>query len=82
MREKTQFCFFSTTVHEFIHAFGFTHEQNRPDRDNYVSIHYGNILAGNDFNFHKGDIFSETYDVPYEPKSIMHYHYTAFSKNG
>ena len=70
-----------TIVHEFIHALGFTHEQNRPDRDKYVTINYGNIMAGQSPNFDKGALYSETYGVPYEPKSVMHYPSTAFSKN-
>ena len=70
-----------TIVHEFIHALGFTHEQNRPDRDKYVTINYGNIMAGQSHNFQKGALYSETYGVPYEPKSVMHYGSTAFSKN-
>ena len=67
-----------TVVHEFIHAFGFHHEQVRPDRDNYVEIIYANILDDKKHNF---NIFtgSETFGVEYDGKSVMHYKSNSFS---
>ena len=36
----------SVVVHELLHSLGFGHEQNRPDRDDYVEMHWDNIRAG------------------------------------
>lgn len=33
-------------MHEMLHAAGFMHEQNRPDRDKFVTVNYNNIQSG------------------------------------
>ena len=61
-------------IHEFIHAIGFTHEQNRPDRDSYVKINWENIKGGkNNTNFRKVNKNWLTFDTTYDGKSVMHY---------
>ncbi|XP_026473564.1 zinc metalloproteinase nas-4-like isoform X1 [Ctenocephalides felis] len=72
-----------TVIHELMHAVGFTHEQNRAERDNYVSIRWSNIRSGVESNFEKVEA-SEYYGfgVPYDYRSVMHYSANAFSVNG
>jgi hypothetical protein len=57
-----------------MHALGIDHEQNRPDRDNYISIHWDNILPQKVHNF---DVLAdeEWTDTghPYQYRSVMHY---------
>lgn len=63
-----------TVLHELGHLLGFWHEQSRPDRDNYVTIVWDNIMKGAKDHFHKyshGVVDSR--GVKYDYASIMHY---------
>lgn len=72
-----------TIIHEIMHAIGFMHEQNRPDRDNWVDVYYDNIRNGLEGNFLKlSPSYVKTFDVPYDYNSVMHYNAYSFSKNG
>ncbi|CAB3982231.1 zinc metallo ase nas-13-like [Paramuricea clavata] len=66
-------------VHELGHVIGFWHEQSRPDRDNYITINYGNVIRSLRYNF---DIVREqtnNYGERYDFNSIMHYPFNAFA---
>ncbi|XP_042565077.1 meprin A subunit beta-like [Clupea harengus] len=70
----------ATVEHELMHALGFWHEQSRYDRDNYVSINWENIKAGEENNFEVGtNDTNSTMSTPYDYLSIMHYPKDAFT---
>lgn len=72
-----------TVIHELLHAAGFLHEQNREERDTFVSIVDGNIRTGYEINFKKASLGETTgFGVGYDYGSVMHYSSKAFSKNG
>ncbi|XP_078594121.1 hatching enzyme 1.2-like isoform X2 [Branchiostoma floridae x Branchiostoma japonicum] len=66
--------------HELLHSLGFSHEQNRPDRDNYVEILWDNIPKGLRYNFNKLRNINSVGrdDGPYDYMSLMHYGSTTF----
>ncbi|XP_060695149.1 low choriolytic enzyme-like [Hemiscyllium ocellatum] len=65
--------------HELLHTIGFNHEQNRSDRDDYVTIVYKNIVKGAEYNFVKMD--TNNLGTKYDYSSVMHYGRYAFSKD-
>ena len=79
-----KYCLNRTTVaHELVHALGFDHEHNRPDRDDWVKIDFDNVIgntANNDFR--KIDLSGfKDLSTPYDYESIMHYHSYAHAIN-
>lgn len=78
-------CPTGTVIHEIGHAAGIFHEQNRKDRDQYVTINFENIREGFEHNFQtyiqrgrSGAEYTEAFDFG----SIMMYGPTFFTKNG
>ncbi|XP_054745664.1 hatching enzyme 1.2 [Anastrepha obliqua] len=82
---QTPHCFhnYGTSMHELMHSLGFMHEQNRPDRDNYIRVLRQNVKKGMLGNFAKGSPKElHHFGVSYDYASVMHYSKTSFSKNG
>lgn len=70
-------------MHEFGHALGFQHQQNVPDRDNYVNIHFENMDQKRYYEFRNmssNDVID--FGLAYDYRSIMHYRPYEFSNNG
>jgi hypothetical protein len=67
-------------VHELLHALGYVHEHQRPDRDAFIVINTGNLQSGTAINFSiiNGVVSPTVYDFD----SVMHYDALAFSANG
>ncbi|XP_053697328.1 zinc metalloproteinase nas-14-like [Sabethes cyaneus] len=69
--------------HELLHVLGLFHEHTRPDRDEYVEILWDNIEPEFRQNFLKGSYdYMETFGLPYDYRSVMHYPTYAFARPG
>jgi hypothetical protein len=76
----TSACSPGAAIHEIGHAFGLLHEQERADRDAFITVLYDNIdkrFAAANFNQSAGSTDGGYYDYD----SIMHYSATGFSRN-
>ncbi|KAI8129946.1 hypothetical protein FF38_11836 [Lucilia cuprina] len=67
-------------MHELMHAIGIYHEQSRADRDNYVKIHWDNIVPKFRKNFKLITKKRAKYAFDYDYNSVMHYGEYYFSK--
>ncbi|XP_031607194.1 astacin-like metalloendopeptidase [Oreochromis aureus] len=73
-------CMVGNIAHEILHALGFHHEHTRMDREQYITIIHSNIMPGMEKNFRMQD--GETFSLPYDATSIMHYGRDFFSATG
>ena len=74
-------CPVGSVVHEIGHALGLEHEHTRPDRDQYIQIHWDNITEDKKHNFETAPA-STIMPGEYDYDSIMHYGSYNFSANG
>lgn len=63
---------YSVIEHEICHAVGMMHEQNRPDRDDYVTINWSNLTSKGSANFTKVTT-NYMYRGAYDFNSLMGY---------
>lgn len=71
-----------TIIHELTHSIGFEHEHQRPDRDNYLTIHMENVQSGDESQFTKFATNQVVEETAFDYASIMIYGPKSFSKNG
>jgi hypothetical protein len=70
-----------SVAHEMGHSLGLLHEMERPDRDQYVKVHYENVESQFKGAFDIISIGGNT-STPYDLASVMHYDAYAFTSNG
>lgn len=74
-------CSSGSLMHEMGHVIGLEHEHTRPDRNQYITIHWDNIQADRVHNFDAAPAGSRVVGE-YDYDSIMHYGPDNFSING
>jgi hypothetical protein len=74
-------CATGSIMHEIGHVLGLEHEHTRPDRDQFITIHWENISADKTHNFDVAREGARTLGK-YDYGSIMHYGRYNFSEVG
>ena len=74
-------CPAGSVMHEIGHVLGLEHEHTRPDRDQYITVHWENITPDKRHNFDTAPVGSRL-PGDYDYASIMHYGTHNFSSNG
>jgi hypothetical protein len=70
-------------THELFHMLGLWHEQQRYDRDDYIKVYFQNVAKSLRYSIEaRLRNETDTYGVPYDYYSVMHYSKKSFSKNG
>jgi len=71
-----------TIKHEIMHALGFIHTHQRADRDEHLNVKLGAVEEDSYSQFTKKQASEiETFGIPYDVNSIMHYADDAFSRS-
>lgn len=68
--------------HELLHVLGLIHTENRPDRDRYITINEEAIDRKSKDQYMPKCYNCQTYDLPYECDSVMHYGWMDFAAAG
>jgi hypothetical protein len=76
-------CFEPEITHEIMHVLGFVHEQSRPDRAQYLTIHWDRIEEDKkpQFLVVPEELAGHVRSRPFDYNSVMLYRPTAFAKN-
>lgn len=69
-------------THELLHSLGLIHTQNRPDRDRYITINEDAIDRKSMDQYMPKCYACNTFNLPYECNSIMHYGWMDFASAG
>ena len=64
----------NSLLHEMMHSLGFYHEQQRYDRDEFITVHLDNIKDSHLHNYNKiSEEKMDTLGTPYDYCSLMQY---------